>query len=119
MTVPISAIIIICSLLLAFSKLVRAVISFCFNVFWAWLITYTPAYITWRETHMNSKNLGEEEKKKVNNMKKKALKVAFAQQEAERIEREKVDKERRKNPTSLQGRAALVDGDIEMGVHQP
>jgi hypothetical protein len=117
MLVPISAIIITCSLLLAFSKLVRAVLSFCFNFFWAWLITYTPAYISWRETHMNSKHLGEEEKKAVNKMKKKALKVAFERKEEERRKREKLEIERGKNPTSLKGRVGMINGDVEMGVY--
>ncbi len=43
--------------------------------------------------------------------------MAFERKEEKKIKREEMEKERRKNPTSLQGRAALVDGDIEMGVH--
>jgi hypothetical protein len=119
--VPISAFIITCSLLLAFSKLVRAFLSFCFNVSWAWLITYTPAYIKWREAHMNSKKLGEEEKKFVNKMKKAALKVEFErkEKEKERLRQEEIAKEKAANPTSLQGRAGLVDGDVEMGAAVP
>jgi hypothetical protein len=116
-SVPISAFIITCSLLLAFSKLVRAFLSFWFNVSWVWLITYTPAYIRWRETHMNSKKLAEEETKIIKRMKKTALKVEFQRKEAEKKRREEILKEQAKNPTSLQGRVgALVDGDVELGV---
>jgi hypothetical protein len=117
--VPISAFIITCSLLLAFSKLVRAFLSFWFNIGWAWLITSTPAYIRWRETHLNSKKLAEDETKIVNQMKKKARQVEFQRKEEKMARREAMLKEEamRQNPTSLQGRiGGLVDGDVEMGV---
>jgi hypothetical protein len=66
---------------------------------------------------MNSKKLGEDEKKIVNKMKKKALKMEFERKEAERLRREvEIRKEEMaKNPTSLRGRAGLVGGDIEIG----
>jgi hypothetical protein len=91
--VPISAFIITCSLLLAFSKLVRAFLSFWFSIAWTWLITSTPAYIRWRETHLNSKKLAEEETKIVNRMKKKALQREFQRAEEERVRREEMLKE--------------------------
>lgn len=64
---------------------------------------------------MNSKKLGEEEKKFVNKMKKAALKVEFERKEKVRLRQEEIMKERATNPTSLQGKAGLVDGDVEMG----
>jgi hypothetical protein len=117
--VPISALIITCSLLLAFSKLVRAALSFWFNVAWAWLITSTPAYVRWRETHLTSKKLAEDETKIINRMKKKALQIEFERKERERRRKESTPKEpaSTRNSTSLQPSVmGLDDGDIEMGV---
>ncbi|KAN0096257.1 hypothetical protein V8E51_015062 [Hyaloscypha variabilis] len=117
--IPISALIITCSLLLAFSKLVRAALSFWFNVAWAWLITSTPAYVRWRETHLTSKKLAEDETKIINRMKKKALQIEFERKERERRRKEGTPKEpaSTRNSTSLQPSVmGLDDGDIEMGV---
>ncbi|TVY93931.1 hypothetical protein LAWI1_G000709, partial [Lachnellula willkommii] len=48
--IPISVLVTTISLLLAFSKLIRALLSFAFHISWTWLITHTPAYVSWRET---------------------------------------------------------------------
>lgn len=71
--VPISFVVITGSLFLAFSKLVRALLSFGFHFAWAYLITFTRLYVRWHDTHLNSKRLNEQEKALVNEMKARAL----------------------------------------------
>ena len=63
---------------------------------------------------MNSKRLGEDEKKRVNKMKIRALKVEFDKKERERVLREDRLRESSANPTSLVGRVGIVNGGIEM-----
>ena len=94
------------SLFLAFSKLVRALLSFGFNYAWAWLITRTSAYVRWHDTHMNSKMLKEKEKSLVNEMKVKALRDELARKikEQERIAALIKEQEEKRDPTSLNGR---------------
>jgi hypothetical protein len=75
-TVPISSVVITCSLCLAFSKLVRAVLSYGFNISWTYFITQTSLYVTWRDTPLNSKWLHEDRKVKVNAMKTRAKQKA-------------------------------------------
>jgi len=94
--VPISAVVIIISLLLAFSKLVRAFLSFSFNVSWAWLITSTPAYVAWRGSSFNSKKLREDEKKRVRKLKLGALKKEVEKRERERSIEEEREREAHK-----------------------
>jgi ABC-type nickel/cobalt efflux system permease component RcnA len=114
-TVPISVLVITIALLLAFSNLVRALLSFAFNVSWAWIITYTPAYVSWRGTRMNSKTLRESEKKQISEMKASALKKKQKDMEAEKLRKEKLQV-LATNPTSLRGQVLVhSNGDIEMG----
>ena len=112
--------VITCSLFLAFSKLVRALLSFVFNVAWAWIITRTSAYVKWHETHLNSKSLKEEEKRIVNEMKVKALRdeVDRKMREAARLANAIAEKEKQKAVIRSQahGRARQrPNGDIELG----
>jgi hypothetical protein len=113
-------VVITCSLFLAFSKLVRALLSFVFNVAWAWIITRTSAYLKWHETHLNSKSLKEEEKRIVNEMKVKALRdeVDRKMREAARLADAIAEKEKQQAVirSRAQGRARQQpNGDIELG----
>jgi hypothetical protein len=94
-SVPISVLVTTLSLLLAFSKLIRAQLSFAFAVSWTWIITSISAYVFWREARFTSKKLHEEQKVKVNQMKMKALTRALERkmEEAERIAWETREKE--------------------------
>ncbi|TVY38013.1 hypothetical protein LSUB1_G005115, partial [Lachnellula subtilissima] len=82
--IPISVLVTTLSLLLAFSKLIRAILSFAFNISWTYLITHTPAYISWRETRVTSEKLHEEQRARVGGMKMKALERMEEAEEAKR-----------------------------------
>jgi len=66
--IPLSALVIICSLLFVFSTVVRAVFSFAFNVSWAWLKTSTPIYRAWLYYYKNGARAKEKEKHMVTRM---------------------------------------------------
>lgn len=91
--VPISFVVITTSLFLAFSKMTRAILSFVFSYAWAYTITKIPIYtywhdFKWRDKHMSSKTLKEQEIILVNGMKAKALR-----KKAEKIVERRLAKE--------------------------
>jgi hypothetical protein len=97
---------------MAFNTTVRAILSFLFNVSWAWLTSTITKYVSLSETLLNSKKVKEEQERVVNAMKQTALKAEFQRREVGRLRKEQRSGRDR---TSLHQRHVHSNEDAEMG----
>jgi hypothetical protein len=97
------------SLLLAFNKLTRALLSFTFNVSWAWLQVYITPYVSFSGKRSSGDQIKHIEKVSVNEIKKKALEREVERREASRLRQRK--KEDIQSDTSDHGRTNSYDDE--------
>jgi len=109
--VPISFMIISCSLIILFSGLVRAILSFISNVSWTWLTTRITTNISLSDTLLNPKTVNERQEKLVNDMKKRAAEFEFQRREADHLRKEELTGQ---DISSMQPRYRRTSECIEM-----